>query len=103
MKTEPNAQIESDGETRYERAGGRLKLKYEATREEGKSWIHFDPSSLQIELDGLKIEYCQSVSIRIEKGGIPTAVLSLNLDSIDIDANTLLVLETYLKDQQGKL
>lgn len=95
MEDAPNARtIGADGEPEYSRVGDNLKIRYQAER--GKGWVSFNPANLHIELNGVPLTTCQSVIVKVGPGLIPEATLKMNLESIDIDADTMTALEAFV-------
>lgn len=103
----PNARaVKQDGdETKvtYAKIGDHLKLEYHATRpdpESGKHWIEFNPANIRVELNGQPLTTCQEIEIWISEDGLPHARLSLNLESIDIDMDTLTHLTAFANQKK---
>jgi hypothetical protein len=91
----PNARSTGeDGKATYKRVGDNLKIRYAATRGE-TGWIEFDPSCMEVELNGQPLTTCQEV-VLIIRDGFPVVTLTLNLETVDVDADTLTRLQAIV-------
>lgn len=104
MKDVPNARtirkMEDGEEVKYEsNVGGALKVRYVVEREKG--FVTFNPSHLHVEFNGMPIEFLQSLSIKIDNKGFPTARLGFKLTSLDIDMDSLLSFQAIIQSKQG--
>lgn len=97
----PNARGYSrDGTTMgIARVGDTLKVRYKAVKEEGSSWLTFDPANLHIELNGEPVWVCDKLELVIDNmaDSMPRCRLSITLEEIDIDADTLNALQAFVK------
>lgn len=95
----PNARAVTEDGARYATIGDHLKVRVVAERGE-KGWLGFGPQCVSIELNGQPLTTCQKIEMSIDRDGFPLATLTLALDSIDIDADTLTALKVFLKHQE---
>jgi hypothetical protein len=94
MEDLPNARTE-DGK-KYAVVGDHLRIRYFANRGES-GWLEFSPANLYIELNGQQLQTCKEVSITVKELGIPEATIKMDLEGIDIDADTLTRLAAFVK------
>lgn len=99
MDDAPNARVVVGDEVTYHRIGDNLKVRYKA--EKKGRWLEFNPSGLSVELNGQPITLCHSLHIDIEANGVPYATLGFSLESIDIDADTMIALQAIVDTQKA--
>lgn len=105
MTDNPNARHTAQkGDTKtttIKKIGDHLKVEYTAKRSDDKGWLEFSPKYLHIELNGQPLTTCEELKIVI-KDGWPTATISLNLESIEIDADTMTRLQAFVGNKEYK-
>lgn len=97
MIHEPNARVMA-----YERLlGDTLKVTWHARRDPDKVWIEFHPADLKVELNGVELTTCSGVSVDFSRdSGAPRARLDFTLEKLDIDAETLIALQAFVKQNE---
>lgn len=102
MDDAPNTRIENeDGEIKYRRVADHLKIRYKAEVGEKGRWLTFNPGNLFVELNGQSINLCTSVYIDIRDNDAPRATLGLQLESIDIDMDTMIALQAIVDTKKA--
>jgi hypothetical protein len=103
MEDSPNARIEDDeGEIKYKTIGDNLKIRYKAERKGG--WLNYSSANLHVELNGQPLTTCVEVRLDLRPENFPRTTLVLDLESIDIDADTMTALQAIIeaKEKNGK-
>lgn len=101
----PNARsvtINDDGEedTKYLRvSGGALKVTYKADMTQ--SFISYSPANLSVELNGHEL-LCDGLKLSFDTDDIPRAEIKLSLDTVEIDADTMIALDLLAKNMAVK-
>lgn len=102
----PNARkVGDDGTVTYGRlTGDSLKIRWKARRgtvEGYPSWIEFSPADLIVELNGVPLTTCQGVEVNFKRNeGFPLAKISFTLEELDIDAETMTILQAYVEQKE---
>jgi hypothetical protein len=98
----PNARAEDrDGEVvEYGRVGDVLKFRYSAKRD-NRGWAKFNPAYAHVELNGVPIKFCQELKF-IFGDGIPKATITVSLEDIDIDSDSLIALKAIVEAKEAK-
>lgn len=102
MDDVPNARIvPEDKEVKYRRIADVLKIRYRAEVDEGGKWLTFNSANLHVELNGQPISLCTFINIDIRDDDAPRATLGLQLESIDIDMDTMIALQAIVDTKKA--
>lgn len=94
--------MDEDAPVKPKMLGDTLKLRYKADRE--GSWIAFNPANVHVELNGVPLTLLQELTLHLNvKSFAPTVTLKMALTDIDIDVDTLIALEAFVKSDKESL
>lgn len=108
MDTTPNARhvhpkVDRAQRVDYFRAGGVLKVRFEANKSEDGStrWIDFDPANMHVWFNGVEIDGLQELTFTI-KDYVPMLSITVTLADVDIDTNSLVALQAIIEGRKAE-
>lgn len=73
----------------------RLKIRWAARKGENTNWLEYNPADLEVSLNDIPL-LINKLVLTIEPTSLPQAEITFTLSELDIDADTLAALNTFL-------